>query len=152
MDDFKRILVVTRSMKHCRKAVHYGVSLAQRYGAELCVMHVMHDPFGLEGWFLPIPSLRILEESYRKVQLEAKADMDKIIALEKGRGMKIKELIRQGSFADEIFKVVEEEKIDLIVMLSHEEGRIEHFLYGHDNDKVIRRMPCSILLVKEKLF
>jgi nucleotide-binding universal stress UspA family protein len=46
--------------------------------------------------------------------------------------------------------VVSEEKIDLIVMLAHEEGRIEHALFGGENDAIIRRMPCSILLVKKE--
>jgi len=45
MEDFKRILVISRSKKDCRKAVHYGVSLAKKYRAELYVMHVVHDPF-----------------------------------------------------------------------------------------------------------
>ncbi|HAM53796.1 MAG TPA: universal stress protein, partial [Nitrospiraceae bacterium] len=40
MDDVKRILVVSRMTTYCRKAVHYGVSLSQKYGAELLVVHV----------------------------------------------------------------------------------------------------------------
>ncbi|MCK5504111.1 MAG: universal stress protein [Thermodesulfovibrionia bacterium] len=35
-------------------------------------------------------------------------------------------------------------------MLSHEEGRLEHFLFGRSNEKIIRDMPCSILLVEEE--
>ena len=27
MEDFKRILVVTKSTKECRKAIHFGISL-----------------------------------------------------------------------------------------------------------------------------
>ena len=52
MGDINRILVVSRSTKHCQKAVLYGVSLAQKYGAELFVVHVRHNPFRLEGWNL----------------------------------------------------------------------------------------------------
>jgi nucleotide-binding universal stress UspA family protein len=48
--------------------------------------------------------------------------------------------------------MVEDEKIDLIVMLAYEEGRLEHLFLGRDNDKLIRKMPCSILLVKHELF
>ena len=59
MKDVNRILVVSRSTKHCQKVVHYGASLAQKYGAELFVIHVMHNPFSLEGWNLGIPSLQM---------------------------------------------------------------------------------------------
>jgi nucleotide-binding universal stress UspA family protein len=37
-----------------------------------------------------------------------------------------------------------------MVMLAHEEGRLEHFLFGRTNDELLRRMPCSILLVKSE--
>ncbi len=50
MDDIKRILVVSRLTANCRKAVHYGISLAKEYDAALLVIHVVHNPFGLEGW------------------------------------------------------------------------------------------------------
>ena len=42
-DDIKRILVVSRMTKYCQKAVHYGISLSRKYGAELYVIHVIHN-------------------------------------------------------------------------------------------------------------
>ena len=66
MKDVNRILVVSRSTKHCQKAVHYGVSLAQKYGAKLFVIHVMHNPFMLEGWNLAVPSLEWNMKDYSK--------------------------------------------------------------------------------------
>jgi len=47
-------------------------------------------------------------------------------------------------------KMVKEEKIDLLILSAHAEGRIEHALFGGENDAIIRRMPCSILLVKDE--
>jgi universal stress protein A len=129
MEDIKRILVVSRMTKYCQKAVHYGVSFARKYGAELYVIHVIHNPFGYEGWNLPIYSLK---EDYKRIQQEAKED------------------IREGEPTKEVLKVVKEENIDLIVMLAHEEGRLEHFLFGRSNEALIRRMPCSILMVKKE--
>jgi len=49
-----------------------------------------------------------------------------------------------------IRNVVEEEKIDLLLMPAHEESRLEHFLFGRINAAIIRRLPCSVLLVKQK--
>jgi len=152
MDEVKRILVISRSTQYCRKAVHYGVSLAQQYGAELFILHVIHDPFSLEGWNLPIPYLRSLQEEYKKAQQDTKKELDDIIASEKTRGMPIKEFIREGDPVDEIVRVVEAEKIDLVILLAHEEGRLEHLLFGRDNEKLLRKMSCSILFVKHKLF
>ena len=147
MEDIKRILVVSRSTKDCRKAIHYGVSLSQMYKAKLYVMHLVQDPLIFGGWNLPFPSL---EEEYRKMVKESKAELSAIIKKEKNKGAAIKELIKEGKPAEEVLNVVKEEKIDLIVMLAHEEGRLEHFLFGRSNEEIIRAMPCSILLVKKE--
>ena len=148
MEDFKRILVVSRMTTYCREAVHYGISLARRYDAELSILHVIHNPFGLEGWNLPIVSL---EKEYKKLFEEAKADLDRIIRQEKAKGFPIKEIIKNGEPTEEILRTVKEEKIDLIILLAHEEWKLEHFLFGRSNEELARRMPCSILFVKKEL-
>jgi len=45
---------------------------------------------------------------------------------------------------------VEENRIDLLVMPAHEEYRLEHYLTGKVMDKLVRKMPCSILLVRQE--
>ncbi|HEX8960735.1 MAG TPA: universal stress protein, partial [Geobacteraceae bacterium] len=91
MEDINRILVVSRETKYCREAVHYGISLARKYGAELSIIHVVHNPFGLEGWNLPTVAL---DKEYENIIKEAKEDLDRIIKAEKAKGLPIKELIR----------------------------------------------------------
>jgi nucleotide-binding universal stress UspA family protein len=147
MEDVKKILVVSRLTRECEKALHYGVSLSRKYDAELNIIYVIHDPLLGGGWNLPIPAI---EEAYRESREEAKKALDRIIGLEREKGMTINELIRDGEPSREIFKAVEEKNIDLIIMVSHEEGRLEHFLFGRTNERIIRKMPCSLLLVKKE--
>ena len=147
MEGIKRILVVSRMTRYCRKAVHYGISLSQKYGAELYVVHVVYDPFIFGDWNLPIPALK---EEYKKTLKEAKKELDSTIDLEKKKGMDIKEIIKEGKPTEEILKTVKEKTIDLIIMLAHEEGHLEHFLFGRSNEEIIRKMPCSVLLVKKE--
>jgi universal stress protein A len=144
MDDIKRILVVSRSTKHCRKAVHYGISLAKKYNSKLYVLHVIHDPFSVEGWNLPIPSLK---QEYEKLVEKARADIDRIIKSERADGLEITEWIRDGKPVDALIAAVKEDKIDLIIMSAHEEGRLEHYLFGRAVEELTRKMPCSIFLV-----
>jgi len=151
MEDIRRILVVTKSTKYCQKAVHYAVSLARKYGAEIVILHVIHNPFGMEGWNLPLVSLPELEKEYHNIFRNAKADLDRMIAAEKATGLPIKELIVEGDPIKKIFEVVTEEKIDLIVMLAYEQWKIEHWLFGRGTDEIVRRMPCSVLLVQKKI-
>lgn len=147
MNCIKRILVVSRMTKNCRKAVHYGVSLAHKYGAELVVIHVVYDPFTFGDWNLPIPSV---EEAYKKTLDDSKGELDRIIGAERKKGIQIKEMVKSGEPAKEILKTVKEEKIDLLIMLAHEEGRLEHFLFGRTNEEIFRKMPCTLLMVKKE--
>lgn len=147
MEDVKKILVVSRDTKSCKLAVRYGISLSRKYGAELYVLHVVHDPFSLEGWNLPVPSL---EEEYKKLLLETREELVTTITMENEKGMKVTELLKEGDPVEEILEVVKDENIDLIIMLAHEEGRMEHFLFGRSNDEIIHKMPCSILMVKNE--
>jgi len=152
MDAVQHILVLSRSTEDCCKALHYGVSLSKKYGAKLFVLYVIHDPFSMEGWNLPIPDLGALKEEQQKMREDIKKELDNIIASEKTRGLTIKEFVKEGAPVDEVLKIVEKEKIDLMIIPAHEEGRLEHLLFSRDNEKLIRVMPCSILLVKHELF
>lgn len=147
MTGFERILVVSRMTQYCREAVEQGISLARKYGSELYVIHVVHNPFGYEGWNLPIVSL---EKDYQRLLAETKADLDQLVKAAKVEGLRVNVLIREGEPTAEILAAVKTHQIDLMIMLAHEEGRLEHFLFGRSNDDLVRRMPCSIMLVKKE--
>lgn len=147
MDDVKRILVVSRMTKHCAKAVRYGVYLARQAGAELHILHVFYDPFVLGGWNMPYPSI---EDVYRKSLEDAKKELDRIVSHEVKSGMTVKEEIRGGKPTREILDYVKQQNIDLLIMLSHAEWRLEHFLFGRSNEEITRKMPCSVFMVKQE--
>lgn len=153
MEDIKRILVVSGIARNSLKAFHYGVSLSRKYKAELYLIHVIHNPFGLEGWNLPVRSLK---EEYERVVEEAKLSLDAIIVQEKTGGCNVHEIVREGHPAEEVLKVIEENAIDLLILSAHEESLLEHLesrmenlIFGRSNDELIRKMPCSILLVQQ---
>jgi universal stress protein A len=147
MEDVKRILVLSRSTKDCKKAVHYGISLAKTRGAHLSILHVMYDPFGRR--FAPfLYKLPSLEEEYRAMMEEVKSDLALMIQKERAEGMDITEMVKDAEPVHETLKVVEAEKIDLLIMAAHDETRIEHIIYGWINHEIVRRLPCSVFLVK----
>jgi nucleotide-binding universal stress UspA family protein len=147
MEDIRRILAVSWMTQYCQRTVHYAVSLAAKYGAELSVIHVI-DTLWTQGWNLPMMSPA---EEHKKDMERIKAELDGIIGSETKGGVKIKKIIKEGDPVEEILKVIGEERIDLTILRAHEQGRIEHFLVGSSNDAIIRKMPCSIFLVKKEL-
>jgi nucleotide-binding universal stress UspA family protein len=136
---------------HSLKAFHFGVSLARQYDAKLHVLHLVTDPVDMmvlnSSGLFP----EVMYTNYFDNQQDAKERLDMVIKKETDEGFPINELVSDNDSVEEILKVVSDEKIDLIVMLAHEEGRLEHALFGGENDAIVRRMPCSILLLKEEL-
>jgi len=149
MENFKNILVISRMIPYSREAIKVGISLARKYDAKLMVLHLVSNPVDLMA--VNAPGLFPDEEykRYTNSLQEAKERLDKVIKQETLDGFPIKELTSDRDPLEEIVKVVKEEKIDLIVVSAHEEGRIEHALFGGENDAIIRKMPCSIMLVKK---
>lgn len=147
MENIKNILVVSRMIKNDAKAIHFGASLARKYGAKLTVLHVIHDPFGVEGWNLPMPNLA---KDYQQLLEKTRRELDKLVGQERTSGISIEVLLWEGEPTQEILRAVKEKKVELLVMLAHEEGHLEHFLFGRSNHEIIMKMPCSILLIKKE--
>jgi nucleotide-binding universal stress UspA family protein len=145
METFNNILVVSRSTQHCIKVLRTGIALARTFDARLHVLHIIHDPFSVNGWNIPVPSL---DEEYKAMATKARNELDRLVRTEKAEGLVVNEWVKDGNPVDAIQQVVESQNVDLILMLSHQEGRLEHFLFGKTNDAIIRRLPATLMLVK----
>jgi len=86
------------------------------------------------------------DKDYQNLLPKSQLQLDDIIANENKGGMHIDEFKREEEPTSEILAIVKERKIDLIVILAYEEGRLEQFLFGCSNAEQIRKMQCSILL------
>ena len=146
MDIIKNILVVSWLTPNCSKTIQFGISLASKYQAELSVVHVM-DTTWLKGWSIPMVSM---EEERKREMEKNKEDLHNIISIENKRDRIIKEFVREGVPSEVILKFIVEENIDLLILRSQEESRLERLLVGGSNDEIIRAMPCSIFLVKQE--
>ncbi len=148
MENFKNILVISRMIPYSRETIKVGISLARKYDAKLSVLHLVSNPVDLMA--VNAPGLFPDEQykNYLSSQQEAREHLDKLIKQEIQDGYPINELISDRNPVEEVVRLVSEEKIDLILMSAHKEGRIEHALFGGENDAILRKMPCSIMLVK----
>jgi nucleotide-binding universal stress UspA family protein len=149
MENIRNILVISRMSSYSLNAIHLGISLARKYDANLMVLHLVSNPVDMMAVHVPdiFPEDYV---NYMYIQQDAKETLEKVIKKETTGGFPIKELISELDTVEEVVRVVSEEKIDLIIMLAHQEGRLEHALFGGENDAIIRRIPCSIMLVKNE--
>ena len=147
MEDIKRILVVSRSTEDCKNAFRYGAHLAKAFSAELSILYIEYDPFDRIG-FHYLAGLAIFRDEYKARVKQAREDIDRCVADERAAGMTITEIFQEGDPLEETIKAVERDKIDLILLAAHPEGRLERIIYGRSNHELIRRLPCSVLFIK----
>lgn len=151
MDELKNILIVSRMTPYCREAVRWGISLARKYQAKLFVLYIPKYIVDMEA--VNAPSILPNEDykNYRTVQDQAKEELDRALRNDLPSDVPVMTMVRNGDPVDEITKVVTAEKIDLMLMIANQEGRLEHLLFGGEDEAIIRSLPCSTLLVKDDL-
>ncbi|MBN2808070.1 MAG: universal stress protein [Deltaproteobacteria bacterium] len=151
MKNYKRIMVLSRSTKECRKAIQQGIDLAKANDAKLYVVYSVHNPFGLEGMNIPLPSVNNLENEFLQIQKEATEDLQRLIEEEASAGLSVEIVVSEEEITKAALELVKEKNIDLLIVREIEEGRLEHFLFGRSTETLVRKMPCSILLIADKL-
>ena len=66
----------------------------------------------------------------------------------KQKGVTVRTLVSSGNAADEIIKAAEENHVDLIAMSTHGRSGLRRLAFGSITDKVLRRSPVPVLMVR----
>ena len=129
-----------------RAAEKYAQALAERFGAELHVLHVLADVLMM----MPDPgSALILPQNYLvDMKREAEQALDKILPEKASRGLRIIRATRMGNTSAEIVDYADETNVDLIVVGTHGRGGLAHMFLGSVAEKVVRTAHCPVLTVR----
>ena len=66
----------------------------------------------------------------------------------KQKGVTVRTVVSSGNAADEIIKAAEENHVDLIAMSTHGRSGLRRLAFGSITDKVLRRSPVPVLMVR----
>jgi nucleotide-binding universal stress UspA family protein len=146
MIDLHRILVPTDFSKYSQNALTYAVAFAEKFGAELHLLHVVQDL----AVFIPdmIAVAPPVVPSVKEMTAAVYAAFDRLIEQNKLERFTFQRAVREGSPFYEIIRFAEEENIDLIVLGTHGHGGLAHMLLGSVTEKVVRKAPCPVLTVR----
>ncbi|HUG93822.1 MAG TPA: universal stress protein [Planctomycetaceae bacterium] len=146
MIQLNRILVPTDFSDHSRAALEYGCAFAERFGAELHLVHVLQDLVGLvpePGLAFPPPGDYMLE-----LQQSSEQALAALPGPSAPAGLNVERATRQGPPFLEIIRYARETEADLIVMGTHGRSGLAHMLLGSVAEKVVRKAPCPVLTVR----
>jgi nucleotide-binding universal stress UspA family protein len=146
MINLKRILVPTDFSEHSRNALRYGAAFADRFGAEIHLLHVFQDLALSQPEAVTVgpPIMAPIEQ----FMASAQASLERLIQENKLSGLTIHPEVRAGTPFEEIIQFAVDKDIDLIVMGTHGRGWLAHVLLGSVTEKVVRKAPCPVLTVR----
>lgn len=84
----------------------------------------------------------------RTVEDIAAEMLDTIVETTRSRGLTADKMVRIGSAHEELSKVADEGKYDLIVVGTRPRSRASRMLFGSTSQKLIRFAPCAVWVVK----
>ena len=154
----KNIFYATDLSDNARYAYRYAAGLAQQYGAQITILHVV-EKLSAET-FLQIQGY-VGEEKWKKLQEEKQADFistirgrlesfcDEISSEMDACTFQVdKIIVKEGIAADEILHQAELNGADLIVMGTRGFGMFKDALMGGTARRVVRRSSIPVLVVK----
>jgi nucleotide-binding universal stress UspA family protein len=146
MIDLQRILVPTDFSKSSDNALKYAVAFAEKFDAEVCLLHVVQDlALFIPEAVLVAPPVGPPVEQFIAAAREA---LGRAIGGLNRPGLQIKPEVAEGVPYEEIIRLARERDVDLIVMGTHGHTGLAHVLLGSICEKVVRRAPCPVLTVR----
>jgi nucleotide-binding universal stress UspA family protein len=142
---FKRILCAVDFSDGSRRALTYGIGLAEEADAHLTVLHVIDIPPELREAVGPagldVDAVRAAAEA------EALRRLRKLIPDEARTYCTIETAVREGAPFRQILRVAAEDHADLIVMGVQGRGAIDLAMFGSNSARVTRAATCATLVV-----
>lgn len=149
---FKKILCPTDFSEPSYEALKAANELALHFSAELYLVYVV----------APIPRLSLAEapEVYggpydfniplhlEKLEEEANTRLHQVADECLSKELRVHHIVVHGRAADEIVRVAEKEKVDLIVIATHGETGWQHFFSGSVTEKVVRIATHPVLTIR----
>jgi nucleotide-binding universal stress UspA family protein len=139
----KRILVPTDFSDDARNASYYAARLAEKLKASITLLHAYMLPTPVSE----VPYVMVNAEEMQKENEEiARAEAEKLQATFK---ISVNYIVRLGFPSDEIEAVIEDNKIDLVVMGMKGKGKLEKIV-GSTTTSTLKKIRIPLLIVPEK--
>jgi nucleotide-binding universal stress UspA family protein len=139
-----KILSPTDFSVTANAAMKHAESLALATGAEIVLLHVLHEPvfaFSEGAGFAP-PTLTETYDAAMKKKLDTEADMLR------SQGARVSVKFARGTPHEAIVQTAEDEHADLIVMGTHGRKGLSHLLLGSVAERVVRTSKRAVMTVR----
>lgn len=150
----KKILVPTDFSKPALIAIEVAADIAKKANAEVTLLHIVEEAsagsFNITGevssrsedWEDKIFTMRLIEKG--------KKQMATAVENLKAAGVKVRSEIQMGAPFIGMRSIITEKNVDLVVMGTAGQTKLEESIIGSNTEKVVRHAACPVLTVHRK--
>lgn len=143
-----KILVPTDFSDLSLQALRYARELAATFGAQIHCLHVIDEAY--QYWSTMGPESAPVGPAVEDLKSLAERHMERfgdehLVGLDY---VPVAKVITGNPWSD-IVQYALENTIDLIILATHGRGGIAHALLGSTTEKVVRKAPCPVLVVRD---
>ena len=142
---YQRVLFATDFSESAGYAMPYAIDLAEKYEAELHVLHVVEPivaPVDFAWGTYNYPDIEKQLQTYVDERMDELKDQDL------PPGLVVKAHTLSGKPWREIIAFAREHEMDIIVLATHGLSGLSHAIYGSTAEKVIRKAPTPVLVIR----
>lgn len=138
------VLVPTDFSEGSHAALSFAITLVQRCGASLHLLHVVEELSGPQ----PLgPHVGIRSELARAIERSVWDDLRQQLSDRDSEALHVQMALEWGTPGVEILRYANAHRVDLIAMGKTGRGALAHLLMGRVAENVVRNAPCAVLSV-----
>jgi nucleotide-binding universal stress UspA family protein len=141
MINISRILLPVDFSERCLGMIHYARAIAEKYDAELILLHVINPVFvapevGMAPAAVIATPQWLINEKSKLMDEFASSDLT---------GLRVRRLVYEGIPEAQIAEMANSDDLQLVMMPTHGYGVLRRFLIGSVTAKVLDDVACPVL-------
>ena len=149
MITLRRILHPTDFSATSARALEYAISLAREHSSTLYLLHVIVDEVVAPVYADPLGAIMpTLKPPAMNVETSVREALHELVPSSVRSMISVECLIRRGRPLVEILRCAKEISADIIVCGTHGYAGWRRLVFGCVVEKLVRRVPCSVLVVR----
>jgi nucleotide-binding universal stress UspA family protein len=144
MREIKKILYPVDFSENSYHVLPYVISLSNKYNAQIYILYVADDLRRYAGIHVPHPSI---SQIIKEAMASANKMLDQICDENLKGCPNFQKRILSGDPRREIIKMIDDEKIDLVVMGTQGKKGIERAIFGSVAEYVVKNSKVPVLTV-----
>ncbi len=141
----RKILVPIDFSEYSKKALHYAIPFARQFHAKILLLYVVEPtiyPADFSFGQIGMPNVE------NELRVKGEQELQELITNEIKGVVPAEGLVKVGLPFVEVVSYAKEEGIELIIVATHGHTGVEHVLFGSTAEKIVRKAPCPVLVVR----